>query len=69
MKVNKGQTVALTCAIDVNGVVKKDITWSKDGTQISTGISEDRCVQSQTFYNDFLNKVMPHGKVMCKYES
>ena len=45
MKVNKGQTIALTCEVDVNGVLKKDITWSKDGNPITTGISEDRCVR------------------------
>ena len=44
VKVNKGQTIALTCEIDVKGVLKKDITWSKDGNKIETGISEDRYV-------------------------
>lgn len=44
VKVNKGQTIALTCEIDVNGVLKKDITWSKDGSPITAGISEDKLV-------------------------
>lgn len=44
VKVNKGQTIALTCEIDVKGVLKKDITWSKDGNKIEAGISEDRLV-------------------------
>ena len=44
VKVNKGQTIALTCEIDVNGVLKKDITWSKDGSPITAGISEDKFV-------------------------
>ena len=42
MKVNKGQTIALTCEVDVNGVLKRDITWSKDGEAVTSGISEDR---------------------------
>ena len=39
--------IALTCEIDVNGVLKKDITWSKDENPITEldGISEDRCAQ------------------------
>jgi len=44
VKVNKGQTIALTCEIDVNGVVKKDITWSKDGAPITAGTSQDKLV-------------------------
>ena len=43
VKVNKGQVISLTCEIDVNGVLKKDIKWSKDGNPITTGISQDRC--------------------------
>ena len=47
VKVNKGQTIALTCEIDVNGVLKKDITWSfwsNDGSPITAGVSEDKFV-------------------------
>jgi hypothetical protein len=45
VKVNIGQTIALTCEIDVK-VLKKDIEWSKGETLLTAGISRDRCVRN-----------------------
>ena len=53
MTVEIGQTITLVCKIDVSGVLKKDITWSKDGVPITpegfmrTKLSEDRFEQPE----------------------
>ena len=40
--VKQGQNVELTCEVKVDGVMKDDIKWYKDGEEITKGISKDR---------------------------
>ena len=43
--VKQGQKVELTCEVKVDGVMKEDIKWYKDGEEVTKGISTDRSIK------------------------
>ena len=42
VEVTEGQRIALTCEVDAEGVLKKDIKWFKGEQELTSGISKDR---------------------------